>query len=101
MNTPFALFMILFLKEFCILTAWNERASHKEHVLTIFGGYCRDRMKYNHLTIEDFPYKKHWMFLLVIDVLNQPQNSDLIGTMSAFNCPYLCPYFSEQAEICQ
>ena len=57
-------------------------------------------MKYGHLVTEDLPYKP-LLFRPGSSLLDPGSNySDLIGTMTAFNCLYLCHYLLDRAEIC-
>ena len=55
-------------------------------------------MKYDHLTIENLPFR-----LLYSSPGCTPDSkySDLIGTLSEFNCIYLGGDFLDRAEICR
>ena len=56
-------------------------------------------MKYDHLTMENLPFKPLY-FSPGSERLEPALNdSDLIGTMSAFNCVCLGHYFSDRADI--
>ena len=69
----------------------------------LLGDCCQNRLKYDHLETEDLPYKQLYYSPVSNHLEPASKHSDLIGTMSAFNCLYLfnCLYFSDQAEICQ
>ena len=72
----------------------------KFHVLTILGWCCENAMKYDHLTIENLLYKSLYLSPGSKRLEPASKYSDLIGTMSAFNCLYVGHYLSDRAEIC-
>ena len=57
-------------------------------------------MKYGHLKIENMPHKPLYDSPGSKRLEPASKYSDLIGTMSSFNCLYLGHYFSSLAEIC-
>ena len=58
-------------------------------------------MTYGHLMTEDLPYKPLYFRPGSLRLAPGSKYSDLIGTMSVFNCLYFGHYFSNGAEICQ
>ena len=70
-------------------------------MLTILGKNCQNRLKYGQLKAEDLPYEPMYISPGSKHLEPDSKYSDLIGTMSAFNCLYLGHYFSDRAEICQ
>ena len=84
---------------FHILKRWSESAPQNRHVLTIVDEYCQNGLKYDHLEIENLPYKPLYFSLGSIRLAPDSKYSDLIGTMPAFNYLHLDPYLSDQAEI--
>jgi len=83
------------------LTTWSESAPENRHVLTILGEYCQNGMKYDHLAIENLQNTNLYFSPGSKRLEPDTKYSDLIGTMSVFNCLYLDHYFLDRAEICQ
>ena len=69
--------------------------------MTVSGECCENEMKYDHLTIENLLYKPIYFSPGSKRLEPDSECSDLIRTMSAFNCPYIGHYFSDRAEICE
>ena len=86
---------------FHILTTWSERAAQNSHMLTIFSEWCQNLMTYGHLMTEGLPYKLLYFRPGSLRLAPGSKYSNLIGTMSVFNCLYLGHYFSNGAEMCQ
>ena len=84
-----------------MLTKWRERVPSNRHMLTILGDYYENGMQNDHVTTENMPYKPLYFSLGSKHLEPASTYSDLIGTMSVFNCLYLLHYFSDRAESCQ
>ena len=70
------------------------------HVLTILSECCQNVMTYGHLMTEDLPYKPLCFRPGSLRLAPGSNYSNLIGTMSVFNCLYFGHYFSNGAETC-
>ena len=84
--------------EFYSLILWNEGTPCI--LLKIVDECCQNGIKYDHLTIQNSTYKPLYFSPGSKRLEPDSTHSDLIGTMSAFNCLYLGHYFSDRAEIC-
>ena len=70
------------------------------HVLTILSELLQNGTKYGLLMIEDLPYKPLYVRPGSKRLDPGSEYSDLIGTMSVFNCLYFGHYFLNRAETC-
>ena len=80
---------------------WSECISPNRHVLKVLNEYFQNGLKYNHLKTENLPYKPLYFSPGSKPLEPASKYSDLIGTISAFNCLYHDHYLSDRAEICQ
>ena len=64
-------------------------------MLTILDGYCENGLNHDHLTIENLPYKSLWFSSGSKRLEPDTKYSDLVRTMSAFNCLYLVMFHIE------
>ena len=58
-------------------------------------------MTYGHLMTEDLPYKPLYFRPGSLRLALGSKYSNMIGTVSVFNCLYFGHYFSNGVEICQ
>ena len=91
----------IYFQNFHILITWSERAAQNRHVLTILSEWCQIVMTYGHLMTEDLPYKPLYLRPGSLRLAPGSKYSNLIGTMSVFNCLYFGHYYSNGAETCQ
>ena len=69
--------------------------------MAILDQYRQNCPKYNSLKTENLPYKPLYFSHGSKRFEPDSKYSDLIRTISGFNCLYLGLHFSELAEICQ
>ena len=91
----------IYFQNFYILTIWSERAAQNRHVSTILCEWCQNVMTYGQLMTEDLPYKPLYFRPGSLRLATGSKYSNLIGTMSVFNCLYFGHYFSNGTEIFQ
>ena len=72
-----------------MLTTYGESAPKNRHVLSNLGGYCQNRLNYDHLKTKDLPQKPLYFSPISKRLELDTKHSDLIGTISVFNCLYL------------
>ena len=77
----------------------GESARKNRHMLRMLYEYCQNRLKYDHLKTENLLWKPMYFSPGSTHLEPDSKYSDLIGTMSAFNCLYLSHYVSHSAEI--
>ena len=63
-------------------------------MLTTLSEWCQNVMTFGHLMTEDLPYKPLYFQPGSLRLAPGSKYSDLIGTMSVFNCLYFGHYFS-------
>ena len=66
---------------------------------TILGEYCQSGIKYDHLMIENLPYRPLYFSRGSKRLETASKHSDFIVTMFAFNCLYIGHFFPDRAEI--
>ena len=81
------------------MTTWSKNAPQNRQVLKIVDEYRQNGLKYDHLKAEIFPYKPLHFSPGSIRLEPASKDSDLMGTISAFNCLHLGHYFSDRAEF--
>ena len=91
----------MYFWNFHILTTWSESAPQNKHMLTILDEYCQNGLNYEHLKAETLPYKPLYFSSGSKRLEPDTKYSDLIGTISTFNCLYFGHYLPYRAEICQ
>ena len=73
----------------------SERAGQNRHVLAILSEWCQNVMTYGHLMTEDLPHKPLYFQPGYLRLATGSKYSDLIGTMSVFNCLYISVIISQ------
>ena len=83
------------------MTTWNESATQNRHMLKTLEERCQIGLKYDHLKTENVPHNSLNFSPGTKCLEPGTKYSDLMRTMSAFNCLYFDHYFSDRAEIFQ